>query len=209
MSIFCSQHRLTVFELNFKRLTVVFDFSFFATVALLTLLSGNYALLGLAACIWHELGHLAFMKLCNVPVKRMVLYGSGIKIVPDKLIDFTGFGTSFLILIGGSGANIVLAAALWITEIPEVRLLSAINGLIGAFNLLPLQYLDGGKLILLIIRRFCSYSSACLLERFFKWCSAFLILTVLIVFAILGKGNISLYVTLCYLLVTSICAERS
>ncbi|MCM1329261.1 MAG: hypothetical protein NC253_07440 [Ruminococcus sp.] len=196
-----------MFELNFSKISVAFDFSFFAAVALLTLLSGNFALLGLAACLWHELGHLFFMKICGVPVKRMVFYGAGIKIVPDKLIDFTGFRTSFLILIGGSGANLALAAVLYNAEIPAVRLFAAINGLIGAFNLLPLQYLDGGKLILLLIRRLCSYSAACLLERFFKWCGAFLILTVLIVFAVLGKGNITLYVTLCYLLVTSICAE--
>lgn len=196
-----------MFELNFSRISVAFDFSFFAAVALLTLLSGNFALLGLAACLWHEFGHLAFMKICGVSVKRMVFYGAGIKIVPDKLIDFTAFGASFLILIGGSGANLALAAVLHNAEIPEVRLFAAINGLIGAFNLLPLQYLDGGKLILLLIRRLCSYSAACLLERFFKWCGAFLILTVLIVFAVLGKGNITLYATLCYLLVSSICAE--
>lgn len=196
-----------MFELNFKRISVAFDFSFFAAVALLSLLSGNYALLGLAACIWHELGHLIFMKICGIPVKRMVFYGAGIKIVPDKLIDFTGFGTSFLILIGGSGANFTLAAALWLINFPNARLFAAISILIGTFNLLPLQYLDGGKIILLLIRRLCSYSAACLLERFFKWCSVFLIMTVLIVFAFLGKGNITLYVTLCYLLVTSICVD--
>ena len=196
-----------MFELNFKKLTVVFDFSFFAAVALLNLLNGSYALLGLAACIWHELGHLIFMKICGIPIKRMVFYGAGIKIIPGKLIDFTDFGTSFLILIGGSGANFTLAAGLWLINSPTARLFAAINALIGTFNLLPLQYLDGGKIILLLIRKLCSYSAACLLERFFKWCNVFLIMTVLIVFAFLGKGNITLYATLCYLLVTSICVD--
>lgn len=196
-----------MFELNFRRISVVFDFSFFAAVALLSLLSGGYALLGLIACIWHELGHLIFMKMRAIPVKKMVFYGAGIKIIPDKLIDFTGFGTSLLILIGGSGANFVLAGALWLVNSPELRLFAALNALIGTFNLLPLQYLDGGKIILLLIRRLCSYSSACLLERFFKWCSVFLIMTVLIVFALFGKGNVTLYVTLCYLLSMSICVD--
>lgn len=196
-----------MFELNFKRVSVVFDFSFFAAVALLSLLNGGYALLGLAACIWHELGHLFFMKIRGVPVKRMVFYGAGIKIIPDKLIDFTGFGTSFLVLIGGSGANFVLASVLWLINSPEARLFAAVNALIGTFNLLPLQYLDGGKIILLLIRRLCSYSAACLLERFFKWCNIFLIMAALIVFALLGKGNITLYVTLCYLLAASICVD--
>ncbi len=196
-----------MFELKFTRITVIFDFSFFAAVALLVLLNGNYALLGLFACIWHELGHLIFMKICGIPLKRMVFYGSGIKIIPDKLIDFTGFGASFLILIGGSGANFLLAAGLWFISVPEARLFAAINALIGAFNMLPLQYLDGGKIILLLIRKLCSYTAACLLERFFKWCNIFLIMTVLIAFAFLGKGNITLYVTLCYLLAMSICVD--
>lgn len=196
-----------MFELNFKRMSVAFDFSFFAAVALLNLLNGSYALLGLTACIWHELGHLIFMRICRIPVKRMVFYGVGIKIVPDKLIDFAGFGTSFLILIGGSGANFMLTAGLWLINSPGARLFAAINVLIGTFNLLPLQYLDGGKIILLLIRKLCCYSTACLLERFFKWCGVFLIMTVLIVFAFLGKGNITLYVTLCYLLVMSICVD--
>lgn len=196
-----------MFELNFKQVSVVFDFSFFAAIALLALLGGNYALFGLVACIWHELGHLVFMKLCGIPVKRMVFYGAGIKIAPDKLIDFTGFAASFLILIGGSGANFALAVGLWPVNSPETRLFAAINALIGTFNLLPLQYLDGGKIILLLIRKLCSYPAACLLERFFKWCNVFLILTVLIVFTFLGKGNITLYVTLCYLLAASICVD--
>lgn len=196
-----------MFELNFKCIAIAFDFSFFAAVALLTLLSGNYALWGLSACIWHELGHLLFMRLCGIPIKRMVFYGAGIKIIPDKLIDFTGFGTGLLVLIGGSGANLLLASGLWLVNSPEARLFAAINALIGTFNLLPLQYLDGGKIILLLIRRLCSFGTACLLERFFKWCNVFLILTVLIIFAFLGKGNITLYVTLCYLLATSICVD--
>lgn len=194
-------------EFKFKNVTAAFDFSFFASAALLTLLSGNYALLGLAACLWHETGHLIAMKLCKIPLKKVVFYGAGIKIVPDKLINFTGFGSSFLTLISGSAANFAAAAALWGTPNADLKLFAAINLVIGLFNLLPLRYFDGGKLLLLLIRQLCAFSTACLLERFLGWLNVFLIMSVLIIFAFTGKGNFTLYATLCYLLVSSICAD--
>lgn len=195
-------------ELNFRRVTAAFDFSFFAAVALLTLLGGNYVLLGLAACLWHETGHLIAMRLCKIPVKRVVFYGAGIKIVPDKLINFTGFWASFLALISGSAANFTASAVLWSTPNADLKLFAAINLVIGLFNLLPLRHLDGGKLLLLLIRRLCTFSTACLMERFLGWLNVFLIMAVLIIFAFTGKGNFTLYATLCYLLVSSICADH-
>lgn len=192
---------------RFSHVTAAFDFSFFAAVALLTLLSGNYALLGLAACLWHETGHLIAMKFRKIPVKRVVFYGAGIKIIPDKLISFTGFETGFWVLISGSAANFTAAAVLYNAENADIKLFAAINLVIGLFNLLPLWYLDGGKLLVLLIRRLCTFGTACLLERFFKWLNVFLIMAVLIIFSFAGKGNFTLYVTLCYLLVSSVCAD--
>ena len=81
-----------MFELQFRKITVAFDFSFFASVSLLILLGSGYAVLGLAACLLHELGHLAVMKICSVPAKRVLFYGAGIKIVPDKEFCFTDSG---------------------------------------------------------------------------------------------------------------------
>lgn len=193
-----------MFELQFKKVTVVFDFSFFASVSLLILLGSGYAVLGLAACIWHEFGHLAVMRICGVPAKRILFYGAGIKIMPDKQFYFTDFFTEFLVLIAGSSANFVLAAALSFSGSFEMKLFSVINTAIGVFNLLPLQYLDGGKLLLAAIRRLCSFSCACQLERFLKWINIFLILSAMISFAFVGKGNFTLYITLCYLLISAV-----
>lgn len=196
-----------MFEIPFRRLTIAFDFSFFASVSLLILLGSRYAVWGLAACLLHELGHLAVMKICGIPVKRVLFYGAGIKIVPDKEFCFTDFSSEFLVLIAGSSANFLIAliaAVSGISDSFEMRLFSVINIIIGVFNLLPLQYLDGGRLLLAVIRRICSFSTACQLERFLKWANVFLILSVMIVFAFAGRGNFTLYITLCYLLVSAV-----
>ncbi|MBD5145077.1 MAG: hypothetical protein HDT21_04075 [Ruminococcus sp.] len=197
-----------MFELRFRGFTAAFDFSFFAAVTLLMLIGDNrYALLGLAACIWHELGHLAVMRFCGIPVKRLVFYGAGIKLIPDKLLDFTGFRKQFAVLTAGSAANFLAAVFLSASEDPTVRIFAAVNSVIGAFNLLPLQYLDGGKLIVLLIRSLCGFSLSCLLERYLKWLNIFLIAAVLVMFAVLGKGNFTLYITLCCLLVSAVSAD--
>lgn len=192
-----------MFEFRIGRLIAAFDFSFFAAVALTALLGGGYAAVGLAACIWHELGHLAVMAALDIPVKKVLFYGAGIKIVTDRQLEYAAFKTGFAVLIAGSAANFAAASVLYRFGNADLKLFAAVNLVIGAFNLLPLQNLDGGKIIILLIRSVCSYSCACLLERYFKWVNIILIMTVLIVFAFLGKGNLTLYATLCYLLLSS------
>lgn len=193
-----------MFELQFRKVSVAFDFSFFASVSLLILLGNRYAVLGLAACLWHELGHLTAMKICGIPAKRIIFYGAGIKITYDKVFCFTDFRDEFFVLIAGSFANFLLASALSFSGSFEIKLFAVINAAIGVFNLLPLQYLDGGKLLLAVIRKICSFPAACQLERFLKWINIFLILSVMIAFAFAGRGNFTLYITLCYLIISAI-----
>ena len=193
-----------MFELKFKRISVAFDFSFFATVTLLMLLSGTNVSLGLAACLWHELGHLAVMGIKKVSVKKVLFYGAGIKIIPDKSFDLADFRTELAVLLAGSGANFIAAAGLWLCGDLHMKLFAVINAVIGAFNLLPLQSLDGGKIIVSLIRRFCDYDRACQLELWFKRINGILIIAVLIAFAVSQRGNLTLYITLCYLLVVSL-----
>lgn len=192
-----------MFEFRIGRITAAFDFSFFAAVALTALLGGGYAAVGLGACIWHELGHLAAMRVLGIPVKKVFFYGAGIKIVTDRQLEYAPFKTGFAVLIAGCAVNFAAAAVLYQFDDTGLKLWAAVNLVIGTFNLLPLQNLDGGKIIILLIRSICGYSRACLLERYFKWVNVILIMTVLIAFAFLGKGNLTLYATLCYLLVSS------
>ena len=192
-----------MFEISFRKISARFDFSFFATVTLLMLLSGTNAALGLAACLWHELGHLAVMGIKRVSVKKVLFYGAGIKIIPDKSFDYADFRTELAVLLAGSAANFSAAALLWLCDDLDIKLFAVINAVIGAFNLLPLQSLDGGKVIVSLIRNFCGYDRACQLECWFSRINILLIIAVLIAFAVPGKGNLTLYMTLCYLLLVS------
>lgn len=193
-----------MFEIYLKKLSVAVDFSFFAAVSLLILLKdSDYALYGLAACIWHELGHLTAMRFCNIGVKRVFFYGAGIKIVPDKQFAFTDFLRELVILLAGSGANFILAAALFLGNNMELTPFAAVNTAIGLFNLLPLQYLDGGKLAVLLIRRFCGIDRAGSAEWYLKWGGVVLIAVILAAAIIFKKGNLTLYAVLGCLLISA------
>ncbi len=194
-----------MFELKCKRVVLTFDFSFFAVVSLMLLSDKNeYVILCLLVCIWHETGHLIAMLLNNVSVGKIGFYGGGIRITPVKPLDFTSSAISFCVLLAGSTLNFVTFFVLKNCSYNLLSAFAAVNAIIGAFNMLPLQFLDGGKILVLIIRNICSYQQAVVLERYLKWINVALIVTVIIIFSFIGKGNITLFVTLCCLLLSAI-----
>lgn len=192
-------------ELKFKQIIINFDFSFFAIVSLMLLFRDNqYVLLCLLACMWHETGHLFVMLLNNVRVKRILFYGGGIKITPDKLFDFTQIGVRVSVLLAGSVLNFITFILLKNSMFDILTFFAMTNAVIGAFNLLPLQSLDGGKILVMIIRKLCSYNNAIMAERYLKWLNIILIITVILIFSFVGKGNITLFFTLCCLLLSAV-----
>ena len=68
---------------TFKTIISV-EFSFLAVIALLGLSESSSCIyMSLASCILHEIGHLLALFSFGVGVKKIVLYGAGIKIVRD------------------------------------------------------------------------------------------------------------------------------
>lgn len=194
-----------MFELKYKRVIMTFDFSFFAVISLMLLFNNNiYIILCLIACIWHETGHLIAMLINNINVEKIKFYGGGIKIYPDKSLSFTSSKIGFAVLLAGSTLNFITFVMLKNSKNELLSLFAAINAIIAAFNMLPLQYLDGGKIFVLIIRNICSYQRAIVLERFLKWINVILIAAVILIFLFVGKGNITLFITLCCLLISAL-----
>lgn len=169
------------------------------------LLSNNkYLFLGFAACLCHEFGHLIFMFAKRVKVDKIVFYGAGIKIIPDKSFSFTDMHTQFFVLSAGCVFNFALYIILTPSSSALLKVFAVLNAGIGAFNLLPLQFLDGGRLLILLIYKFCNYNNAVIMERYIKWLNAILIIVTLLFVSLIGKGNVTLFITLCYLLISTL-----
>ena len=121
-------------------------------VALLTLFvlagDGLAAAALLAASILHELGHLAALRMCGVPVAalRIGAFGARLETVGRGRLSY---GRELWTILSGPAVNVLCAPALaWAAGPffwPQGWLFAGAHLLLGGFNLLPIPPLDGGR----------------------------------------------------------------
>ena len=127
------------------KVRVCLTFGFFFAAALTSVRDNSLGALSLLFCIAHELGHLFAMRVLGARVAEIRLYGGGISISAED-ISTLGKPSQAAVYFAGPAVNLVLAAVLGGTA-------GAINLFLAVFNLLPLGYFDGGKLLALVCRR--------------------------------------------------------
>lgn len=118
-------------------------FGFFFILALTSLRENSAAGMSLLFCAVHESGHLLAMSLFGIKVSELRFYGGGISISAERL-DFLSSPARAMIYLSGPLANLLTCL---LTSGPA----RALNLFLAAFNLLPAAYLDGGRLIALIL----------------------------------------------------------
>ena len=189
---------ISVLEFSVRRQKIAFSFTFFAVIAAVTLWDNSWGLriiTALICCILHELGHITAMCLCSAPPERITFYAGGIKITPcsGKMISPC---MSVAVLSAGCMVNILLAGAVWLL-CGRLSYFGCANLFLGLFNLLPLKYFDGGRILseLVADERICE----CIRAVFILMISV-----VLICMLISGSVSISLLVTFIYIAVSEI-----
>ena len=170
-------------------LSVRLEFGFFAVLALTAAVSPKgLGLFCAAAGLFHELGHLYWMTYFGALPKKITFSWEGIALTPSTRLLSPGKET--LILFGGSLFNLLLAL---FPLPPEYRLASVC---LGAFNLLPLSGLDGGKLFSLLSVHLPGGSRSC---RILSILTA-IFLSIAAVFLFLQNHNVTLLCTVLYFL---------
>ena len=135
-------------SIDFKNVKLGISFSFFALVSAIFLLEQvafEKFILILACCIIHEAGHIITMCLCHVPPKKIILYGGGIKICPDKSKLIANW-QDLLILSAGCIVNLFIAGII-IFYTYKLTFFASCNLFLGLFNLMPVKYFDGGRIL--------------------------------------------------------------
>ena len=107
----------------------------------------------LFAAVLHETGHLIVMRLCACRVNSVRVRLFDVLILADKPRSFL---SDFAVTAGGCMANLIAAIVCSIFS----PVLTTANLIIGGFNLLPVETLDGGRLLMLILCRRYSANTA-------------------------------------------------
>lgn len=116
----------------------------------------------------HEIGHLTAMEFFHIKMKNIAFSCSGMNIGYDG--KYTPYLQEIAVAFSGPAANMFLSLLALIifkkAEDESFIILLAISTAVGIFNLLPVKYLDGGKIL------------HCILSLFFgpRFADAFLII---------------------------------
>ncbi len=96
---------------------------------------------GVLACLLHEAGHVAAARLCGGRVERFALSAVGAELTFDYLRPLP-YGRDSLVALAGPAVNLLTGgfALMMRWYLPAAMSLG-----IGAFNLLPVRPLDGGR----------------------------------------------------------------
>ena len=135
-------------------------------------------------------------------VKKLVFYGAGIKIIPSKNCETEQFVREILVL--GAGCSVNFAVYLFLASSEQLSAFGTVNLAIGLFNALPLFFLDGGKIIIQCFYRFFRFEKAVIFEKGLKNISAIIIIAAAALMCSAGMGNFTIYITLIFLLITSL-----
>lgn len=114
--------------------------------ALVLLVPMRWLLSAITAALVHEAAHILTVILFGGHVRRIYMFPGGCRIHAAGMGDME----SFFSILAGPAASIALGC--FRRRFP---LIAAIGMIQGIFNLLPVLPLDGGRLLQLLLHRFC------------------------------------------------------
>jgi stage IV sporulation protein FB len=124
---------------------------------------GLEVLLVMAAVLLHELAHLVTARSLKVAVGEVELLPFGGQ---AKIEDFTGLEPEkeTIIAVTGPACSLLLAAIFYFLapylSIAKAQFFITVNLMLGAFNLLPVLPLDGGRVLRAQLSRWLGYKKA-------------------------------------------------
>lgn len=153
-------------ELVIKGVKIRFRFLFFWMLTIFCLIDRSGILLwGFSAALLHELGHLiAFIATGDLP-EELSFEITGIKMVrSDRTVSL---GKEIFQLLMGSGTNfaVFLILSYSLQTINKVSLFAVSHLILGVFNLLPIQGLDGGMILKLFNEKLFGIRKAYILGK--------------------------------------------
>lgn len=187
-------------DFKFKNVRISFLFSFFALFAVLFYSNDALKILSaLMVCLIHEGAHLLAMFMYDCKPQRVLFYGGGIKIVPNCRI--VSYEKEMIINLAGCFVNLV--SGIILLRFGVLTSFAQASVVLGIFNLLPFSCFDGGHILKLIFEKKLN-------ENYNYWYG---LIVKMLCFVILFSGiycfvyfkiNLSLAVTICYIIISEL-----
>lgn len=186
---------MNLFKIKIKNTTYGVSFSFFFVIALVTICSATQTeklLMTLVSCALHELGHLVLMTAFGSSPQEIVVYGGGIRITPDN--KQLSKNHDLVVLFGGPVVNFVLCLLTYLTN--GGGFFCQVNFLLGALNLMPFRYFDGGRILALLAN-----GKVC---EFFRVVFILLSAVAMIHMILHGTVSVSFAATFCFIVLSEV-----
>ena len=163
------------------------------------------ALPTLFSVFMHEAGHLFCMWASDTEPKEIRLVPTSVQITRSIKGSYK---RDIAVAICGPLVNIILFLVLIFNyaafKNQTVSYYALLNLIIGLFNLLPVNGLDGGTILYSLLAKKMELNRACLIMRIVTALTGLIILTVGIVMTVKGSFNISVYIIAIYLFITAL-----
>jgi len=183
------------------------SFTCFALLFFIPFVSfSNELLYPFVSAIIHESGHLLFIYLFRLKLKRVIVFPFGIELVPEK--KTAGYLKETLMLSGGPVANLLFAfvsSELNLSAafcVPETLVYSSY---IYAFlNLMPIRSLDGGRMVENALLAFFSLEKAVRISRMISGVALFVLYAFAVLLFYYSAFNFTLLFFVMYLFYSTV-----
>lgn len=179
--------------------------SFFALVTFILLLNDStIALISLLSALSHEIGHILVMIFLGGRIKSLVFSATGIRLEKSDETSFSYEGEIILSLAGiaVNGVLSVLFAVLYrFYGNTVLRDIALVNMLVGGFNLLPIETLDGERAFHCLLLKNISREMADKISFAVSVATIISLIAVGAVISFYAKTNYSLIIVTLYLII--------
>lgn len=135
----------------FRRPELRISAGFWLLIAWFGLINGwDLLLVVLLSAAFHELGHCVVLLLLGARIRCLQVGVCGAVLETDSGSTLS-YGGELAVLLAGPGMNFLCAILALALDGWNGALFAGVNLLLCAFNLIPLQPLDGGRILFLLI----------------------------------------------------------
>lgn len=158
------------------------------------------------AILLHECAHLAALRLCHGRIRSFHAAPFGLCIAYDE--NTLSLGGEILVSAAGCLANLLAAAAaflLYSLSVCDLLLFGIVNLLVSGMNLLPIEPLDGARLLRLCLSLFVSPGSAERAVRYVTHACSFLLFLLASYLLLTGQAGIYPILFCAYIFAANAC----